>query len=248
MAVLEFSNVRPFSISSRDLGAAWFELIDCILKHGRVWTIDNGSYEGQQRLEFDYAEIQIRHPGSRPLFPEIPSHMNIPPPCDDEYLNKYLPYLMTNEPPKENELYTYGERIAPQMEKIIERYKRNGFGSNQECIAVARPEDIDLKDPPCLRSIDCRIFPTNALRYNEQQALHFFVYFRSWDLFNGFPINMAAIRMMQEYMAESIGVEAGEIIANSKGLHLYDHVWDIARALVGRPDSITKYKITGRNT
>jgi thymidylate synthase len=30
-------------------------------------------------------------------------------------------------------------------------------------------------------------------------------------------------------MASSIGVEDGQIIASSKGLHLYDYVWELAR-------------------
>jgi thymidylate synthase len=30
-------------------------------------------------------------------------------------------------------------------------------------------------------------------------------------------------------MAEEIGVEDGEIIASSKGLHLYDYIWELAK-------------------
>jgi thymidylate synthase len=30
-------------------------------------------------------------------------------------------------------------------------------------------------------------------------------------------------------MAKEIGVEDGEIIASSKGFHLYDYCWDIAK-------------------
>ena len=30
-------------------------------------------------------------------------------------------------------------------------------------------------------------------------------------------------------MAEEIGVQDGEIIAVSKGLHLYDYAWELAR-------------------
>ncbi len=30
-------------------------------------------------------------------------------------------------------------------------------------------------------------------------------------------------------MAAEIGVEDGEIVAASKGLHLYDYAWDLAR-------------------
>jgi thymidylate synthase len=149
-----------------------------------------------------------------------------------EYIEEYLPYLMTDAPPKENELYTYGQRVAPQMEAIIRRYLKNGFGSNQECIAVARPEDIALEDPPCLRQIDCRIFPEDGLHEGERPELHFVVYFRSNDLWNGFPANLASIRLMQEYMAECIGVAPGEIMYASKGLHIYDHAWDIAKLRV----------------
>jgi thymidylate synthase len=63
--------------------------------------------------------------------------------------------------------------------------------------------------------------------------LHFIVYFRSNDLWNGFPANLAAIRMMQEYMAECIGVEPGEIVYSSKGLHIYDHAWNVALLRTG---------------
>jgi len=84
---------------------------------------------------------------------------------------------------------------------------------------IGMPNDCGTKDPPCLRLIDCRI------RYDK---LHFFVYFRSWDLWNGFPPNLAAIQLLKEYMAAEIGVDDGEIVATSKGLHLYDHAWDLA--------------------
>jgi len=57
---------------------------------------------------------------------------------------------------------------------------------------------------------------------------------RTWDLFGGFPANLAAIEMMKQYCAAQIGVENGEIIASSKGLHIYDYVFEIAEAIRGR--------------
>lgn len=60
------------------------------------------------------------------------------------------------------------------------------------------------------------------------------VYFRSWDLWNGFPANLGAIQMLKEYMAEEIGVGDGEIVAASKGLHLYDYAWALADKRTGR--------------
>jgi thymidylate synthase len=87
------------------------------------------------------------------------------------------------------------------------------------CIEIAQPTDIMLKDPPCLRNIDTRI---------QDGKLHFYIYFRSWDLYNGFPANLAGISLLQEYMAGEIGVDPGEFICTSKGLHLYDHAIDVA--------------------
>lgn len=224
-------------IWARDLSDAWFQAVEACLDRGRSWVVQHGSYEGVKRHELDFVTMHIVDPGARPLVPEIPIHLShIPAPTTMEYVEEYLPYLMTTQPLKANESYTYGERIEPQMEAIIRRYKNHGFGTNQECIAVARPEDICLDDPPCLRQIDCRIFPRDALHEDEGHALHFVVYFRSNDLWNGFPANMAAIRLMQEYMAECIGVWAGEIVYSSKGLHLYDHIKDLAKLRVQLED------------
>jgi len=212
------------TIRATTIPDAWFQALDLVMTEGDEWVVDRGSYAGQKRKELDYVTIQIQYPGSRPLLPDTPAH--IPPPATMEYVEEYLPYLMTDAAPKTHEAYTYGQRVAPQMEAIIQRYRRS-LGSNQECISVSRPEDIELEDPPCLRSIDCRISARDP-------RLDFYVYFRSNDLWGGFPVNLASIAIMQEYMAESIGVPTGGIVYASKGLHVYDHVWDLARKVVKR--------------
>jgi thymidylate synthase len=45
------------------------------------------------------------------------------------------------------------------------------------------------------------------------RRLHFILYFRSWDLWAGFPSNLAAIQLLKEYMGQEIGVEDGSIVA-----------------------------------
>jgi len=205
-------------VESRDLPDAWFQCVCKILDAGNKYTVDRGSYEGQQRLEFDYITVHIKYPGVRPLIPDIPPALGIPNPVADGYLEEYLPYLMTSIK-QPNEDYTYGERLEYQIQQVIDMYKRDGYGTNQACMSISMPADIDLVDPPCLRSIDCRIMG---------DKLHFVVYFRSWDLFTGFPANLGAIQLLKEYMAAEIGVGDGEIIASSKGLHLYDYAWPLA--------------------
>ncbi|MBW2644659.1 MAG: thymidylate synthase [Deltaproteobacteria bacterium] len=211
--------MKLITIEARDLPDAWFQSVYAIIEQGHKYVIDRGSFEGQKRLEFDYITVHIKYPGVRPLIPDIPEHLGIPNPVEDGYIEEYLPYLMTSKKsPKEE--YTYGQYLEQQIAELIRMYKEDGFGTNQAYMAVGDPSSIYLSDPPCLRGIDTRI---------RDGKLHFIVYFRSWDLWNGFPANLGAIQILKEYMAGEIGVEDGEIIASSKGLHLYDYVWELAR-------------------
>jgi thymidylate synthase len=206
-------------IKARDLPDAWFQCVYQILDNGRKYKIDRGSYKGQERLEFDYITVHIKFPGTRPLLPDIPAALGIPNPVADGYLEQYLPYLMTSAK-KSGEEYTYGEYLEPQIKEIIRMYREDGPGTNQAFMTIGDKSSLYLEDPPCLRAIDTRI---------KDGKLHFVVYFRSWDLWNGFPANLGAIQLLKEYMSESIGVEDGEIIAASKGLHIYDYVWELAK-------------------
>lgn len=176
----------------------------------------------------------------------------------DGYERSYIEYLMTGHK-EPGESYTYGERLTRvplrgdksawwrdanteiidlrqvdgkavfeeqgqlylnQIEWIIDTYKRHGFRNNQMVLQVAHPSDLTLVDPPCLRSIDTRI---------QDETLHFCIYFRSWDLWGGLPANLAGIQNLKEYMANEIGVKDGEMIVESKGLHLYGYAEDLAK-------------------
>ncbi len=219
--------MRLHQIKARDLPDAWFQCVYDIIDCGREYVIDRGSYQGQRRLEFDYVTVHITHPGIRPLLPDIPAHIGLPNPVAEGYLEQYLPKLMTAAAKEANEDYTYGQYLEPQIDKVIQMYRQDGFGTNQAYMTVGDPASLDLDDPPCLRGVDTRI---------QDEKLHFIVYFRSWDLWNGFPANLGGLQLLKEYMAGEIGVEDGEIIAASKGLHLYDYAWDLARLRTLRTD------------
>jgi thymidylate synthase len=207
-------------IEARDLSEAWFRCVCKTLTDGYEYKIERGSYAGQKRKELDFAVIQVRYPGTRPLIPDVPQ--GVPPPSTTDYVEEYLPYLMTAHR-KEGEQYTYGQYLEKQIAEVIKMYQEDGFNTNQAFMAVGDAQSIFLSDPPCLRAIDTRV------RHNR---LNFVVYFRSWDLWAGFPSNLAAIQLLKEYMASEIGVEDGEIIAMSKGLHLYEYSWELAKIAV----------------
>ncbi len=204
-------------VEARDLPEAWFLCLRKALTEGYEYKIERGSYAGQQRKELDLVVVQVRHPETRPLIPDVPQ--GVPPPTSMEYIESYLPYLMTAHK-AEGEQYTYGQYLEEQIPKVIKMYKEDGYNTNQAFMTVGGKDSISLSDPPCLRGIDTRI---------RDDRLHFIIYFRSWDLWAGFPSNLAAIELLKEYMASEIGVGDGEIIALSKGLHLYQYSWELAR-------------------
>ena len=211
--------MRISSIEARDLSEAWFLCLREVLANGREYEIERGSYAGERRKELEFVTVQIKHPGIRPLTPDVPQ--GVPPPTSADYIESYLPYLMTAHK-AEGEQYTYGQYLEKQIAEVIKMYKEDGYNTNQAFMAVGDAQSIFLSDPPCLRSVDTRIL---------NNRLNFVVYFRSWDLWAGFPSNLAAIQLLKEYMAGEIGVDDGEIIAVSKGMHLYGYSWELARTV-----------------
>jgi thymidylate synthase len=205
-------------IEARDLSEAWFLCLGKTLTEGHEYKIDRGSYAGQRRKELDFVVVQVRYPGTRPLIPDVPP--GVPPPTSMEYIESYLPYLMTAHKAS-GEQYTYGQYLEKQIPEVIRMYKEDGYNTNQAFMSVGNEQSLSLSDPPCLRAIDTRI---------RDDKLNFIVYFRSWDLWAGFPSNLAAIQLLKEYMSSEIGVGDGDIIAMSKGIHLYQYAWDLARA------------------
>jgi len=195
--------------------------VSTVLDKGDRYVIQRGSYEGQTRLEFDYITVEIRRPYTEPwdlMLPHVPACLGIPDPVAKGYVEQYMPYLMTNAD-KPGEQYTYGGRISNQIGYWAQELKKTP-ATNQAILQVAGPNDFHLSDPPCLRHIDMRV---------KDKKLHFYPYFRSWDLWGGFPANLAGIAVLQKYMADEIGVRVGSITAASKGLHLYGYAEHLAK-------------------
>lgn len=214
----ERKSLRISVIEARDLSEAWWRCLREVLQHGYEYTIDRGSYAGQKRKELDFVVVNILQPGTRPLAPSVPE--GVPPPTSEKHIEQYMKYLLTSEK-SPSEQYIYGQDLEEPIFEVIRMYKEEGYNTNQACLSIGSAVSIWLSDPQCLRIIDTRV------RYGK---LHFVVYFRSWDLYAGFPTNLGGIQKLKEFMAEQIGVEDGQMIVISKGLHLYDYSWEVAKA------------------
>lgn len=246
------------SIEATTLPDLWFQALYGILDKGKLVEIAEGSFKGIHRLEYPYFTGHVTKPWIRPHYPEIPEHMNIPAPVTSKFLygnedgsshdnldfsrsigtpiygtpvfggytGRFCGMLL--DIPAEDEDYTYGDRlhgeiegttqVAVAIEKLKNVIKSKG-SSNQIILQVSNREDILKNDPPCLRHIDIRV---------DADKLVFICYFRSWDLWGGMPSNLAAIQALKMKMACEVGLNDGELIVASKGLHLYEHAIPLA--------------------
>ena len=116
--------LNPLAIKATSISDAWFQTLYRCVEQGRSFTINRGSFEGQKRLEFDFMTIHITHPWTIPLLPKVNPALGFPDPVEEDYLDDYLPYLMTGEE-KEGESYTYGQRICKcDFDYLPDEYKK----------------------------------------------------------------------------------------------------------------------------
>lgn len=247
--------MEPYFLGATTLPDAWFQLVYLLVKgeapHS-IYEIDKGSYVGEKRLEYDYITVKISHPGSRPLIPDIPPGLGIPAPVESmEYIENYFAEYLMDPNLKPNETYKYSTWLAPGVQRVITQLKDNP-GNNQATISIGglapsktvtekilgyktyndTDNEIDpatgQRDPACLRVVDFRL--------DQANKLHMIVYFRSWDLWGGFPANLAGLQLLKEYVGQQLYADDGSIIASSKGLHLYSHAIQVAAARIGMPE------------
>jgi len=193
-------------VKALSLPDAWYQVLKLIQIEGEEFKVERGSEKA--RTKKIASLVFVERPELRPLLHERA-------PYTQSYIYQYyLEYLAMGER-KPEETYTYGERLrrpVDQVKKVIERYKE--AKGDRQCTMVLRlPQDLDLDDPPCLTVIDTEILGGK---------LNFYLYFRSWDAYAGFPANMAALQLLKEEMAAEIGVEPGFSVAFSKNLHVYE--------------------------
>jgi len=247
--------IKLAMIEATSLGDAWFQALYKIMTEGRRYLITKGSYEGIHRVGMP-SFINIGYPGERPLFPIMPEGSSIPAPTSEEDIQQYVLYLMDSLK-QPNEHYTYGEDLHWQIRWAIEHYKTGGYGTNHGYMTVGRPETVHFydRDVDYEEKITIRDRKTGALlrehtisnSWNRDEQvetssqclrgidtwiadgkLHFWCYFRSWDLWGGFPVNLGGIQLVKEYIAGELGVEDGSMIVSCKDLHVYEHTWAVA--------------------
>lgn len=227
----------PFCLIAKTIADAWFQIIYNLFDKAYSQKIQKGSFENEQyRLQYPGIAVFIEHP-SDDMIPIMPPNSGIPAPTTREYIDDYFANYLMNPELAENETYTYASRIqhkmpdgGTQLERIIQILKETPL-TNQAVIEIATPEDLDVcygkdgkLDPPCLRLLDFKVLPlTNHLMLTVS------AYFRSWDLWAGFPTNLGGIELLKQFIASETNLKNGPIYAYSAGAHIYGYQEEIAR-------------------
>jgi len=211
-------------IISNTIENAWRDAMWCCIRNGYDYYVKGGSYVGQIRKQLDYVVIKIEQPWIRPLAPRMPEGCGIPPTTSNEKIEQYFYEYIITDTKTDNEDYTYGQFIAPQVPRVIEILNSSKGNTNQGCICVGDPESIYLKDPPCLRVISFKVV---------DGKLNMTVYFRSWDLVVGLPENLGGLQLLKEYVLMHLDFDVidGDLIAFSDGLHIYEQYFELANLL-----------------
>jgi thymidylate synthase len=215
-----------------------------------------------KRLQSDLTVAEITHPEVRPMAVTFPEASGIPPVATDDAIETYFSSYLMNAEITKNEEYTYGSRLLDfpmitdyngvfngihrpvyqkksfsQIDWIIEHFKKYPY--NNHCTAeIGKGDDVLLEHAPCLRLISWKIVPTvtgigTMLEQQIEDRLSITVFFRSWDFWSGFPTNLGGLQLLNEYVADAIGVKPGKMFAVSDGLHIYSHNLQFAKQRLG---------------
>jgi thymidylate synthase len=211
-------------IVERTIEDAWRMVMWHCARFGDKYTVKKGSYEGQLRKQLDNITVCVTHPFTRPLAVTLPEHLGIPAPTNEERINQYFYDYLITDTKTDKEDYTYGQYISKQIDRCIEILNISEGGTNQACITIGDAYSIDLDDPPCLRVVDFKVV---------LGRLTMTVFFRSWDLFAGFPENIGGLQLLKEYVLMNLTfpVEDGMIFAYSSGAHIYEQYFPLADQL-----------------
>lgn len=218
------------TIKVTTINDAWFQAVYLCWEYGYDYKIDSGSYQGQIRKQFNFFACEITYPEIRPLAIQFPEGLSVPPPNNETQIHDYAANYLLSRHLSKKETYTYGSRmiafpnpdgtVTDQIGWIIEHFKKYP-GNNHCAITIPLGGDLKLSHAPCLRTVDLKIV---------NGKLDITVYFRSWDLWSGFPTNLGGFQIFNEYVAQEIGIPSGKMFAASAGLHLYEMYFDVVKA------------------
>lgn len=227
---IEFDGVMPsdnsvFKIRKKYAGQVWLEILKKIMKFGTI----RESFHGNNCKElFNIATVITDEDANNfKTFPYFQISKND--------IENYLPKFMTGI--KGTADYTYGERLwnfpkfdnnnfkYNQVDDVIVDFLSRYPTDRAACAAIFGINDHIAESAPCL----CFIQATNV-----DNKLDLTVYFRSHDIFGGWLLNAFGLRKLQQYIADKLKWQVGNLTMFSNCAHIYDNNWKLAKDLINK--------------
>jgi len=228
---------RTTFIEARNLSDAWIKALTQVYLHGEEYRVGKYNAKTLDLPLMIYIKNALDEPLIHPKAPKFESR--------EKYTNEFL----HGKGEKENEfVYTYYSRLFHYNESLLRSRAPNirdndlkgedtiiQFNQIDAAISLLKKDptlrrvvistwmpykDLSLErspHAPCLVMIQPRI-------YNGR--LHFYVVFKSQDLYSAFPSNTYALVNLQKKMADELGVKAGSYTHFSISMHIYDNILD----------------------
>ncbi len=129
----------------------------------------------------------------------------------------------------------YGERLKFYIPELIEKLKSDP-DTRQATLSIYNSEDMmrETKDTPCTLALDFKI---------RGGRLYLHVFMRSNDLIFGLQYDLVAFTLMQEIIANTVGVKLGNYTHTTASLHVYEKHWDLLKDMIG-VEAVEMEKVT----
>ncbi len=211
------SDESVFKIKGKYVGEVWLKVLKNIIRFGEKKEAHHST--GMKELLNVVSVITEEDPDNI----KWEGYFNF----TREELDNYFPQVLTTEPvPSLN--YTYGIRLMAhnsinQIDTIKEKLKKEKHTRRAVAVAWNVKTDNNSDHPPCLTVVQCFI---------QKNRLFMNVYFRSNDMYRGWPQNCFAFRKMQKEIAEDVGLGMGSLTFNSASAHIYEENFEDVKKLL----------------
>ena len=86
-------------------------------------------------------------------------------------------------------------------------------------------KDHENEEAPCLDLVQCIV---------QEDSLFMTAFFRSNDMFDGWPENALALRKLQYLIAEELSLKVGSLTTISGSSHIYERNWEKAAEILSK--------------
>lgn len=217
------SEKSGFIVRNEFIGPAWLELLSLIQRFGVIKKSDYGV--DQRELLNIVTVIEKEDPDIPQFFPYFQ--------FTKEELFAYYPQIL-DATTIEGVEYSYGQRMRQeqdQIQHIITTLREKPYTRRALAVTWNKKEDMEHEKPPCLIVVEFLI---------QDNHLFLTCFFRSNDMFHGWPRNSFGLRKLQKYVGGELDLPIGSMTIISSSAHVYQNNWALAETILSTNDSLLK--------